>query len=493
MDFLRQLSKYFSFSSKEALNGVSLPKDSICYIKQMPNELLFKLFEYLDFISLMRAQSVCRHWNHLIGSMIENETNIVITDFKSPEKDYDFTIQKVFELKETLKVLKTKKSYEKISSTIISKHFTLKALTLQFNEEKAQKNVLKLVTDSCTTELFELQIRTMSDLTVSTKEVDHFCRRFPNIRVFRLIAFHVFIKQKALHIMVKVWQKLETLCVRHMSFRETGNYKMIGYNGLPFRDISPNIERIQLNSYVFDIIAVRYIQLNGVHGIKELTIDFLKDFTSLEVLNKCCPEVHKLKVSIHPGILCQSNVYDLWSTFGSFKNLKNLGVSYGGNKVVICPLSIRKLANGSQITKLSIGSGRMASDTIQTIAQYLPKLEKLSLMYIDFVTNTDQSVAPISQMQHLKNLRLHLKPEVSEQTLISLLTDCPNIDALDLPFNTKITQELMHLLIYRANSQPEDVLRFKVSQSLRKSFKKFDELIPKNLIIYYSKPKQMYN
>ena len=136
---LRQLSKCLGFRSEEISTDISPPiGNTVCYINQMPNKILLKIFAFLDFESQMKCHSVCVHWNRLINPILESET-ILITDYNHPKycnqitrkPISEFQFQRIFEINQ----IKGNKSYEKISSTIISKHFALRNLSLQFNSD----------------------------------------------------------------------------------------------------------------------------------------------------------------------------------------------------------------------------------------------------------------------------------------------------------------------------------------------------------------------
>ena len=92
-------------------------------------------------------------------------------------------------------------------------------------------------------------------------------------------------------------------------------------------------------------------------------------------------------------------------------------------------------------------------------------------------------------MKCLKALQLYIIPDITEQMLVRLITECPQIKLIDMPLINTMSAESMNALIDRAKSNPYIILQIKVSPNFRESFKAFDDLLPKNLIIRYSKPK----
>ena len=184
-----------------------------------------------------------------------------------------------------------------------------------------------------------------------------------------MIASNVFIEQKSIETMVNVWQNLEILRIRQLSFGVYGKYKRKTYSGNCFQNIGSKLRVIDLSSYVLDKIAFNYIQRNRIQCIEILRIYSMEDFTTLDIISQCCPNIRNLTLQLMSGALNKSNVFDFWSALASFKNLILLDIFCDDSNAIISRLCIRQLANNHKLTRISLQFARIDFGTVAEISE----------------------------------------------------------------------------------------------------------------------------
>ena len=458
MNYLRNLSQFFSSLSLKRNKTVVTTTDllnkdiDICYTNLLPNETLIKIFESLDFKGRLRIRSVCRHWNQLIESMLETTKRLRI--FHSKNQIQSFANKKL----EFKIISKNNKSLRGVTSSLISSYFCLTSITLFMNTSSLMKSVLKFVTNSCDSDLRKLKVRYTDPLklVVDHKEVEMFCQKFQNLEKIQIKASKVFVEQKTIDLMIKNWQHLKTLIIRHLSTNKWGKYRMSAYSGNGFRDISPELTEIVLTAQVLDAIAIDYLRTKPIHGIRKLTITCLKDYRILESVYKCSPFMLKICLSFDKKVVFGSDMITMWPTLGLFKYLRIFHISMPDNSPTVSRQCIDQMKNCRYLQKLCIKSAKIGKQTTEAIAQHFPNLTHFMLRDIEFIDSCDDSIAFIAELKNLYRLYLGFLPDITNQILIDIINNCPDLRGVDLPKQKHLSGTLIAVIIYRLQSNPNE-------------------------------------
>ena len=126
---------------------------------------------------------------------------------------------------------------------------------------------------------------------------------------------------------------------------------------------------------------------------------------------------------------------------------------------------------------MEIKAHYMTSEAVAEIPQCFPKLKRLIL---DFRTDCMESLEPISRLKNLKYLKIRIKPDISEQTVIDIIERCLPLRFVSVLNCKKLTSLTIKSMIEKAekNSDINFVL------NLSNEFKAKNLSIPKNLEIY---------
>ena len=479
-DIFHLIGKKCSFGGQTSSLANSLTNG--LHINYLSNEVLLLIFELLDFESLLRSQLVCRRWKRLIEWRIGIVRHLSVTNLHDC-RSFGGTNLSVMALKDIKKkLMRREKSCNIILRAIVSKHFAITSLCLFFSDFKMHKNVLRLVTDSCDTDLrhFVLKIDDKR-IKFSTKEVELFCHKFPNLKTVRLEINQLVVQQQSIETMVSIWQSLETFVVRELYFKDE---RRLMYNGVCFRALSPTVKVIKTSGQIFDTMAFMYLQLNRIKNIEYVSISSVDDIRNVQILCQTCPNITRLALSF-ANPYSQDNALDMWSAISLLHSLRNLDLVLQPISSIVCDNCVKNLRNCPQLTSLSIKASHMSDDAVKTLVQCCPQLTRLTLLYINFVIRADEAVAPLAQLKKLIKLHIMTYPPLSDQTIVDLMKNSPELRHINLSRVKTLTVQTLLSMIGLANSCPQQYFQINVWRKLRPKLKDIEQQIPNNLIVHF--------
>lgn len=454
--------------------------DDCLQINHLSNEVLLRIFELLDFESRLRSQLVCKRWKRLIEWRIGIVRHLDITDVavKSSLKTNVFLLA----LKDIEKIsIKSEKSSKRVLSAIVSKHFAVNSLCLYFSEINFQKNILRLVVDSCDTDLRHFVLKNHSKrLKLDITELKLFCLKFPNMRTFRVETNQLVVQQMSIDVMISIWQSLETFIFRDIYSKDSHRV----YNGVCFRAMSPSLRVIKTNGQIFDTMAFMYLQMNRIVNIESISISSVDDIRNVKVLCNVCPNIARLGLSFARPYN-QDEALDMWSSIGRLHSLQTLDLFLQPIPTIICDNCVKHLKNCPQLTSLSIKVSYMSEEAVKTLVQSCPQLIRVTLLYINFVVRADEAVAPLAQLKRLTKLHIMTYPLISDQTIVFLMKSCPELRHINLSRVKTLSAQTLYSMIELANSCPQQYFQINVWRKLRPKLKDMEGMIPNNLIVRY--------
>jgi hypothetical protein len=465
-------------------------------INELPNELLVIIFDYLDIKSKLRSESVCKCWQQLIRISFDLKTTLLIEDIHSKDHkrygDYKpFNIRNSRQLSVVCltpfkKQMNKTSNYRFIISKIVSKFLNLKVLYLCFINCPLKRNVLKLVYESCATDLTQLSIICDDkQIIIKREEVLKLCQKFPNLKVFQMEAFYLLIREESIALMLNKWQNLEVFILMSLLSNSVRRVEVENYKGFCFKRMSPKLKFIEMPGFLLNERAIQLIADKQLKQLTHLNIFDLDAIKSIAIIGKHFHLISSLYCSSFGELETESEANLFFQNISRLKRLEKLHLLIDSETPIVGFNGIKHLKNCHNLKTLRIESTPLSVDSIEAIAKFLPKLLKLELTYVRLESNSDVCISHIQDLKHLENLKLSINPELTDSSVIKIIDSCHQLNYIDVSRSELISKETLLACIQFAHKNPNRIVKVFFESRVKDQIEKMNKIIPQNLILKY--------
>ncbi len=129
-----------------------------------------------------------------------------------------------------------------------------------FSKCRLKRNVLKLVYESCATDLTQLSVISgEKEITISSEEVYEFCVKFPNLKVFQFKALDLLIREESIAFMLSLWPNIEKFILLDSLSSSERKVRVKNYKGFCFIKISSKLRVIGMPALLLNRRALQLI------------------------------------------------------------------------------------------------------------------------------------------------------------------------------------------------------------------------------------------
>ena len=482
-------------------------------INNLPLEVILIIFKLLDLKSLLNAKNVSQHWHRLVTQLLNSYKGLLIQDFgcrKLSGRCGNFNMihlqyNRVFRV--SLSDFKRHGSYfynrHFLITNIISKFRSLRILYLcLMNGPETQFNLLSMITDYCHSDLRHLTLITRRRVYLGIYEIQRFCTKFPNLRIFQFEATELDVCALGIGLLLKRLSKLEAFII----FDSIHSYERIlrvldsphqctpncprDCQQILFSGISQSIRMIKVTGELMSKKAIRSIPDSQMRNLSNLHICNFDGIKSIELMANKFSHLQSLTLSNSYTLKDRYKGDKLMSSVSRLTELKKLHLFIETEVCIFTYESFALLKRLSDLTTLQIESTCLKSECIEAICRFLPQINKLDLTYIVFPESSSQSISWISNLKKLECLKLSATPELEDSSTNSIIEECHFLSYLDFSRSDFLSEETLKACIKKAQKNQEKRLTVYFAAKNRARIQyliyvEFSNVIPNNLVLKF--------
>jgi len=438
-------------------------------INLLPIEVLFLIFNYLDFKSQMRAKRVCQEWYGMICGMMSRQSIALIHDTNQrriQDRCGNFNLFNINHYKNKIKMiaLKSVKSYKPFKCgefvpKIVRNLPNVRAIYLcLFNVSDNQINLLHLIASSCDSDLRHLSIICRKSVRLTYEEIALFCHKYPNLKIFQFEALVLSICGEALNFLLESLTKLEVLILMDSIHSYERRVELVYDEEVPihFKNISKSIKVIKTAGVLMPMPSI--LDMSCLPSLCNLHICDFDDLQSVHFISEKFPNLLSLTLSCAFTLHYESEADFLMESIERLNKLQKLHLFIETENRIFTNTSFAKLKVLQKLTTIQIESTILHSHCIESICRSVPQLKKLDLTYIEFEDNPDHCISWIKTLKHLECLKLSAITEFSEGSVDDIIRLCTQLEFLDFSRSEQMSVLTIMVCIEAAKTRPHKKL-----------------------------------
>ena len=350
-------------------------------INSLPTEILFMIFNYLDFKSQMHSKNVCVLWYRLVLELVSQQRHVLIHDVKKariPERCGNFNLFGLKPLGDipmiSLKDFKGYYPYRDIKpyiTAIVPKFNNLRTIYLcLFNTWNYPVDILSLITDSCDSDLRHLSIIIPRSVTLHNQQIKQICKKYPNLNVFQFEVKNLKVCPKGITFLLKSLKKLQVFILMDTIHSYERNLFLYSIrDSISIKDINKSIRVIKVSGILMSRSVIEEMpelkQLNNLH-----ICDF-DGIQTAQLISQKFTNLLSLTLSVRYNVLRYlSEGQHLMESITNLSQLQKLHLFIETQNCIFTYYSFSNLKKCPNLTTIQIESTTLNSGCIEAITQF---------------------------------------------------------------------------------------------------------------------------